>query len=93
MSVTDEVLHVILDVLAGRQNLPPHAADELHDKITPGYTASLKPLPSAEQIAAARAVLSQGQPITNQPVTVPDPRDEEIARLRQLVAAAEGELP
>lgn len=86
MNLIEEILHILLDVLSGRRNLPAHAADELHDKLTPGYTAALKPLPSDEQVAAAKAVLAQGQPLTAQPVTVPDPRDAELARLRGLLA-------
>lgn len=99
MNLIEEILHVLLDVLSGRRNLPPHAADELHDKITPGYTAALKPLPSAEQLAAAQAILAQGRPLpASEPpyaqamradVTTPDepdPRDAELARLRGLLA-------
>ena len=54
MNVIDEVLHVLIDVLAGRRNLAAHEADALHEKVTPGFTA--KPV-SDDEIAAAMAVL------------------------------------
>ena len=53
-----DVLHTIIDVLAGRRNLAAHQADELHEAITPGYT---KPLPTAADVAAAQAVLAAAQ--------------------------------
>lgn len=49
-----DVLHVLIDVVAGRRNLPAHDADAAHEAITPGYTAVE---PSADAIAAAEAVL------------------------------------
>lgn len=54
MSPTD-ILHELIDVAAGRRNVPPHRADELHEELTPGYTAVP---PSDEQIAAAQAILA-----------------------------------
>lgn len=49
-----DVIHVLIDVAAGRRNLPAHDADAAHEAITPGYTAVE---PSAEDIARAEAVL------------------------------------
>ena len=51
-----ELLHTIIDVLAGRRNLPPHEADELHEALTPGYTT---PAPSAADVAQAQALLAR----------------------------------
>ena len=56
--VIDDVLHVVLDVLSGRINLPAHDADVLHEKLTPGHTA--KPV-SEDAIAAAMAVLEEAK--------------------------------
>ena len=64
-----DVLHKIIDVIAGRANLPSHEADELHEALTPGYTI---PMPTAEQLAAARAVLDAAA-VSNQPGAAADP--------------------
>ena len=56
-----EVLHTIIDVLAGRRNLPEHEADKLHEALTPGYTT---PEPTAEELAAAQALLARANPTT-----------------------------
>src|SRR5215469_13547873 len=53
--IMKDILHTIIDVLAGRRNLTPAAADELHEQIDPGYTT---PVASEEQLAAARALLA-----------------------------------
>lgn len=52
----NEILHTIIDVLAGRRNLPASEADQLHEALTPGYTI---PAPSATELAAAQAVLDR----------------------------------
>ena len=52
----NEILHTIIDVLAGRRNLPASEADQLHETLTPGYTI---PAPSAADVAAAQAVLDR----------------------------------
>ena len=51
-----EILHTIIDVLAGRRNLPAHEADALHEQLTPGYTI---PAPSDAEMAAAQATLDR----------------------------------
>lgn len=51
-----EVIHTILDVLAGRRNLAAHEADQLHETLSPGYTT---PPPSAADVAAAQALLAR----------------------------------
>ena len=51
-----EILHTIIDVLAGRRNLPGHEADALHEQLTPGYTI---PAPSEAEMAAAQATLAR----------------------------------
>jgi len=51
----EEVLHILIDVVSGVRNLAGHQADDLHDKITPGYST---PPPTDEAIAAAQAVLA-----------------------------------
>jgi len=58
VNVIEEVLHVIIDVLTGRANLPAHEADVLHEKLTPGHTA--KPV-SDDAIAAAMKVLEEAK--------------------------------
>ena len=69
-----DVLHTIIDVLAGRRNLPPHEADALHDSLTPGYTI---PAPSDSDVKAAEALLARagitGVGQGTAPVPVPDP--------------------
>ena len=49
-----QILHEVIDVLAGRRNLSADAADEMHEALSPGYTT---PPPTDEQVAAAQAVL------------------------------------
>ena len=51
-----DILHTIIDVLAGRRNLAPHEADSMHEALTPGYTI---PAPSAAEMAAAQATLAR----------------------------------
>ena len=36
--MSDSILHTLIDVAAGRRNLPPHDADALHEELTPGFT-------------------------------------------------------
>jgi hypothetical protein len=56
MNVTESVLHALLDVAAGRRNLPSWMADELHEQITPGFTVEE---PSDADLAAAQKVLDK----------------------------------
>lgn len=62
----NDILHTIIDVLAGRRNLPPHEADALHEKLTPGYTI---PAPTAAELAAAQATLERAAAQTAEPVS------------------------
>ena len=55
-SVIIDVLHRLIDVAAGRQNLPAHEADALHEQVTPGHTQEP---PTDDEIAAANAVLER----------------------------------
>ena len=52
----EDVLHKLIDVAAGRSNLPVHEADALHEAITPGYTAV--PV-SDEEVVAAQAIIDR----------------------------------
>jgi hypothetical protein len=54
MNAVENVLHTIIDVLTGRKNLPAHEADELHESLTPGFTAVA---PSDADVVAAQKVL------------------------------------
>jgi len=56
MNVVDEILHVVLDVLSGARNLGQAEAAQLHEKLTPGITAT--PL-TAEQKAQLQALQAQ----------------------------------
>lgn len=63
MNVAESVLHTLIDVAAGRKNLPPHAADDLHEQITPGYTivpASDADLAAAQRLLDNAALAKQG---------------------------------
>lgn len=63
MNVAESVLHTLIEVAAGRKNLPPHAADELHEQITPGYTivaASDADLAAAQKLLDNAALAKQG---------------------------------
>lgn len=52
------LLHDVIEVLAGRKNLTPDAADAHHEALTPGYT---QPKASPEQLAAAQQLLAAQQ--------------------------------
>jgi hypothetical protein len=65
-----DVIHTILDVLAGRRNLPPHEADALHEALTPGYTI---PVPSDAEVAAAEALLARAQATAAPAAPAPQP--------------------
>ena len=43
----EDVLHRLIDAVTGRRNIGDHEADDLHDVVTPGYSA--KPLSAEEQ--------------------------------------------
>jgi hypothetical protein len=58
MNVVETVLHDLIDVAAGRKNLPAHAADALHESVTPGFTVVP---PSQDALAAARKVLADAE--------------------------------
>ena len=62
----NDILHTIIDVLAGRRNLPPHEADKLHEALTPGYTI---PAPSSAELAAAQATLDRAAAQTATPAS------------------------
>ena len=63
-----DVLHTVIDVLAGRRNLPGHEADELHEALTPGYTT---PVPSAADVAQAQALLARASITESASATTP----------------------
>ena len=56
MNVVDSIIHDLIDVAAGRKNLPVHAADALHESLTPGFTVEE---PSDADLKAAQAVLDK----------------------------------
>jgi hypothetical protein len=58
VSAIDDVLHKLIDVAAGRANLPGHEADAAHEAVTPGYTAVA---PSADDVARAEKVLAAAE--------------------------------
>jgi hypothetical protein len=62
-----DVVHTILDVLAGRRNLSGVQADQLHETLTPGYTIAA---PTADQIAQAEALLARASATEQVPVSV-----------------------
>jgi len=56
--MSESVIHRLIDAAVGRQNISEHEADELHDTITPGYSA--KPLSAAER-SQLEALLAKHQ--------------------------------
>jgi len=71
MNVVDEILHVVLDVLSGVRNLGQAEAAQLHEKLTPGITATpltaeqqaqLQALQAQQAAAAAQLAAAQGAP-------------------------------
>lgn len=55
MNLIEEIVHVLIDVVSGARNLPPHEAAGLHEKITPGYTDKPLSAEEAAQLAALQA--------------------------------------
>src|SRR5215469_17067219 len=71
MNVVDEILHIVLDVLSGVRNLSQAEASQLHEKLTPGITATpltaeqqaqLQALQAQQAAAAAQLAAAQGAP-------------------------------
>ena len=92
MSAIEDVLHKLIDVAAGRANLPGHEADAAHEAITPGYTAVE---PSAEDVAAAEKILAdqaaaRAKREAAQPPADPvAPSAEDVATAERVLAAAQ----
>ena len=55
MNVVDEILHIVLDVLSGARNLGQAEAAALHEKLTPGITATPLTPEQQAQLAALQA--------------------------------------
>jgi hypothetical protein len=93
--VSDSILHTLIDVAAGRRNLPPHDADALHEELTPGFTD--QPLTEEEQarldelqarkdrVAADQA--AREAPAAAQADEAPAGDSPEVADLKAQVAA------
>ena len=54
MNVIETILHDLIEVASGRKNLPAHAADALHESLTPGFTVVP---PSDDALIAAQKVI------------------------------------
>ena len=68
----NDILHTIIDVLAGRRNLAAHEADKMHETLTPGYTIAP---PSDADVAAAQATLLRAQATANQQAAATAPAE------------------
>jgi hypothetical protein len=79
-NVVEDILHTLIDVAAGRRNLPPHQADELHEQITPGHTdvpLSAEEQAQMEALQARQERLAQAQADREQAAAAPAPVAED----------------
>lgn len=74
MNVVEEILHILVDVVSGARNLGHAEAAQLHEKLTPGITATpltgeqqaqLEALQAQQAAAAAQLAAAQQGPPTD----------------------------